>query len=461
MDGMTFRDAGADPRVCLDFGTSFSKAGVFLGGPAGSEACLAPLRLGAVSGAEHPYFTPTALFLEQGRVHCGPKALMRARAGVRAKRDPVLSFKLVLSARDIEGTLALKLSPSVDPSRSMTYRDALVLYFAYLDQLVRAAILVDEHLPNSLTNAPLRLTSPLWRKDHDPQHVLSRLFHEAEFVSMRLGASLITPEGACVDEARAALDDASRTAPQGRFAGIVTEAQSVAAAYANFAQPRSEHLLVMDIGAGTTDIAGFRIRNNGPVPVLEEIDGARQCCALAGDEVDSALVHQMLRRSRASSAEAKARTWRALRLSARELKHDLIERGKCMLTHDGRKIVMRREALLKDPSFKDFCRALAQTLAKSMDAVCAASAAKPNAITVCLAGGGAHLPVVDAIVAEAVKRRRGNIKVVTERFDYGLASHRIAHGHSQFDKSFSQIVIALGGAIAEAPQQAASADRAA
>lgn len=461
MDGLFHAGAESTPRVCLDFGTSFSKASVYLGAHASGEACLAPLRLGEVSGAGHAYFTPTAVYLDQGRLFCGPKALMRAEAGVRAKRDPILSFKMVLSARDIEGTLALKLGPTVDPSRTLTYRDAMTLYLAYLDRLIRTAILVDKHLPNSLTEAPVRLASPFWQHEYAANQTLRRLFHEAENVSARLGDNLILPEGVSVDEVCLALRDAAQPAGPSRFAGVVMEVESVAAAYANFAKPKTDRLLVMDIGAGTTDIAGFKLHSNGATNALTEIKAARACCSLAGDEVDTAVVDLMLRKSGVSSAEAKARVWRALRLSARELKRDLIETGKCWLKVDGRKIALQREALMKDPAFKDFCRSLAQSLAKSMEAALADASGKSNRITVCIAGGGAHLPIADAIVTQAAKRCKGHVKVFIERFDYGLARHRIAAWHEGFDKTFSQIVIALGGAIAEAPQEAANADRAA
>lgn len=461
MDGLFHTGADSAPRVCLDFGTSFSKASVYLGAHAIGEACLAPLRLGDVSGAEHAYFTPTAIYLDEDRLHFGPKALMRAQAGVRSKRDPILSFKMVLSARDIEGTLALKLGPSVDPSRTLSHRQALTLYFAYLDQLIRAAILTDKHLPNTLTEAPIRLTSPFWQHEHAAEQTLRRLFLEAEVVSARLGPALISPEGACLEQARRALDEAAHSAGNSRFAGVVMEVQSVAAAYANFAKSKTDHLLVMDIGAGTTDIAGFRLHRAGAANALEEIKAARTCCSFAGDEVDTVLVDLMLRKSGVSSVEGKARVWRALRLSARELKRDLVETGKCSLTLDGRKITLRRKALLEDPGFKDFCGALSKVLAKSMDLVLADAGGKSDSLTVCLAGGGAHLPVADAIVAQAAKRRRGNIKILVERFDYGFARHRIALWHERFDKTFSQIVIAMGGALAEAPQEAAGAERAA
>lgn len=461
MDGLFH--TRASPRICLDLGTSYSKASVFLGPHAIGEACLAPLRLGDVSGAGHSYFTPTAIYLDQDRLHCGPKALMRAEAGVRAKRDPILSFKMVLAARDIEGTLALKVGPSVDPSRTMTYRDALVLYLAYLDQLLRAAILVDRHLPDSLVDAPVRLTSPFWQNGYAASQTLRRLFLEAETVSARLGPALISPEGACLDTVRSALQQASHVAGASRYAGVVMEVEAVAAAYANFADTSADRLIVMDIGAGTTDIAGFARIGGDSVNGLAEIKAARTCCSFAGDEIDTVVVDQMLRRSGASSAEAKAQVWRALRLSARELKQTLLESGKCSLKLNGRRTVLGRKALLNDPAFKDFCRSLAKVLAKSMEAAIADAGAKagPHSITVCLAGGGAHLPDADAIVTQAARYCRGAVKVRIERFSIGLARRRIAGGHERFDKTFSQIVIALGGALAELPREAVGAERAA
>jgi len=461
MDGLIHAGADPTPRVCLDFGTSFSKASVYLGAHAVGEACLAPLRLGEVSGADHPYFTPTSIYLEQGRLHCGPKALMAAQAGVRTKRDPILSFKMVLSARDIEGTLALKLGPSVDPSRTMTYRDALTLYLAYLNRLIRTAILVDESLPQALVDAPVRLTSPFWQYEHAATHTLRRLFLEAEYAAVHLGDALILPQGVRLDEAYPILRDAAACNGPSRFAGVVMEVQSVAAAYANFAKSKTDRLIVVDIGAGTTDIAGFKLHRDGAGNLLTEIKAARTCCSFAGDEIDTAIIDQMLRKSHAISAEGKARVWRALRLSVRDLKRDLIENGKCWLKVDGRKIVLRREDLLKDQGFKDFCRSLSKVLSKSMEAVLADGGARSSNVTVCLAGGGAHLPVANEIVQQAAKRCRGNVGAHVERFDFGFARHRIASGHERFDKSFSQIVIAMGGALAETTQTPASAEQAA
>lgn len=458
MTGPLQATAGANPRVCLDFGTSFSKASVYLGAQAKTGARVAPLRLGAAAGAGQPYLVPTALFLDQHRLYCGPNALEHARAGVHAKRDPILSFKMLLSARDVEGTLALKLGPSIDPSRTISNRDALVLYLAYLDRLIRTAILVDTFIPDSLADAPLRLTSPLWRHGSGAEQTLARLYDEAEAVSASLGPCLATAIGAPLDEARSALDRAAERTGKGRFAGIVSEVKSAAAAYATFARPESDVLLVMDVGAGTTDIAGFKLRRSDAGVALDEIKAARQCCALAGDEIDTALVHQMVRRSRARSSDAEASVWRALRIAARELKHDLFQSNKCKLNYEGRRIVLSSKALYNDPEFKAFCRGLASALANSLEPVLAAAREdKAKSVTVCLAGGGAHLPFLDDVVAKAAKLARAPVKVITERFDESWARPQVAGVHHDYlEKAFTQIVIALGGALASLPEPVAS-----
>src|SRR5262249_17914587 len=127
-DGRTGPRDPAAPRICLDFGTSLSKACVFLGPAAGARLTVAPLSLGAVSGAVHPLMTPSTLFVDKSRLFFGPSALRQARTSLNDSRDPILSFKTLLSARDVESVLLMKLSTAVDPTGALNNRDALVLY---------------------------------------------------------------------------------------------------------------------------------------------------------------------------------------------------------------------------------------------------------------------------------------------------------------------------------------------
>ena len=85
--------------------------------------------LGAVSGAEHPLLTPSILLVDAGRVYFGPSAVEHAR---NVGGDPLLSFKTVLGARDVNEALNQKLRPSIDPTGTFRQRDALVPVAAIL-----------------------------------------------------------------------------------------------------------------------------------------------------------------------------------------------------------------------------------------------------------------------------------------------------------------------------------------
>ncbi len=78
-------------------------------------------------------------------------------------RDALLSFKTVLGAENVTEALAAKMRPSVDPTGTLRARDALVLYLAYLDQLIREALRVSINIPPGAANARRRYTSPVWR----------------------------------------------------------------------------------------------------------------------------------------------------------------------------------------------------------------------------------------------------------------------------------------------------------
>jgi molecular chaperone DnaK (HSP70) len=227
--GHTIRtDSGA--RVCLDLGTAFSKACAYLGEGGVAATEIAPLPIGTSAQAEHALLTPSAMYVDDGRILFGPAALERARAGVKSKRNPIVSFKMVLSARDVEAALALKLSRSVDPTSTLRHRDALVLYLAYLDQLIRAAVAAEPTLPPTLADAPRRLTSPDWRAPRETERVVGDLADQSAMVSARLGRSLLNPFGVTLAEAHEALHDAQTARPVGLFEGIVFEAHSAASA---------------------------------------------------------------------------------------------------------------------------------------------------------------------------------------------------------------------------------------
>lgn len=437
--------------VCLDLGTAMSKASVWLGA---HENDVAPLPIGLAAQAEHPLLTPSAMYIEDGRIFFGPSALKRAEAGVETRRNPIVSFKMILSAREIEPTLALKLSKSVDPTSTLCHRDGIVLYLAYLDQLIRAAVETESGMPPWIADAPRRLTSPNWQSFDEAGRIIGVLVGEAAAVSRDLGAALRAPEGIALLRVRAALD-AARAAPvRGAFGGVVFESMSAASSYASFARASEPFVLVIDMGAGTTDIAAFE-RDAAIAPTrLSEIPASNQCCPLAGDELDNILIDLFVRSGGKRGLAAEDRLWRAVKLSARSLKHDLFQRGESVFRDRSKKrIRVTRGAIEKDPSFRAFCKALTETVAVSLAPLHARAEERgATTITVLLAGGGSSLPFLTKVVRAAAVRAKIKLKVKIERFG---ANWSLPHRRHPFDGVFPQLAIAMGGALAPVAQIAA------
>ena len=442
-------------RICLDFGTAFSKASAFSDGQGPAREAVRALAIGAAAGSEHPLLTPSVMFVDDGRILFGPTALERARGCVGEDRDPILSFKLILAARDIEQALSLKVRPSIDPTGTLRYRDALVLYLAYLDQLILAAIRNDDALPPTLSSAPRRYTSPIWRTREEGDRTMARLFDEGAIVSARLGAMLLGREGASIAQCKDALEKAEQALGIGQLEAGVFEAHAAAAAYGAFARAAQNLMLVIDMGAGTTDIAGFAHTTSAAGPILAEIAGARQSCGLAGDEIDQIIVGLFMDKFKLKDRAAQATLWRALGLTARALKRDLFLNGKCSFQHAGASRSLRQSELLRAPRFKEFCQALANACAVSMRALASrASSQTGERVSILLAGGGAHLSFLRAVASEAATqaglRSLADIEIFGENwylpagFDPNLAT------------AFPQVAIALGGALANLTDEPAS-----
>src|SRR5690606_9359821 len=90
-------------RACIDFGTALSKAAAVRaeGDEAVAPLAVRPLALGLAVGERDALTAPGAIFVENGRVHFGARALERAEAQVAAGREALMSFKSVLGAPDL------------------------------------------------------------------------------------------------------------------------------------------------------------------------------------------------------------------------------------------------------------------------------------------------------------------------------------------------------------------------
>jgi len=449
-DGSSERDWVSRARLCIDFGTALSKASICLDPMLPLEVGVKPLPIGGVARADHPLLTPSVLYVDNGRLFFGPQALEHARRGVDDNRDPLLSFKTVLGAADVHAAFQTKMRPSVDPTGTLKQRDALVLYLAYLDQLIREAIDLSPNLPNEVANARRRYTSPVWRPGSGVDRAFEAVFNEAAAVSQKLGRLFLAPEGISIAQCKDALDKAAQQPGNGLLETGIFEPHAAAAAALAFTSTPTRLVMVLDIGAGTTDIASFDFDESVEPPSLTEVKEARQCSALAGDEIDRIIIQLMLQKAGVERGkEEEARILRGAILTARELKKELFRSGKCGLKMGNwRTITLKADDLINDPNFRAYQNALAQTVAASLNAVVArARSVGVREIDVVLAGGGGHLPFLTSLVTQVGQKIAPDI---TLRVGPLSPANPL---YNSIDPAlagvFPQIAMSVGGALVE------------
>ncbi|HRE42815.1 MAG TPA: Hsp70 family protein [Terricaulis sp.] len=445
-----------EARICIDFGTALSKACICLDPTLPLEVGVRPIPLGLVSESDHPLLTPSVMFVDNGRLFFGPVAFGHAHRALAHNRDPLLSFKSVLAAKDVTAALNEKLPPSIDPTGTFRQRDALVLYLAYLDQLIREALRRVPSLPQGAADAKRRYTSPAWRRGGEVDQLFAVIFNESAAVSRKLGRLMLSPEGVSIAQCRDALEKSAATPVDGNLDSGVFEPHAAAAAALAYTNSPTRFVFVFDMGAGTTDIAAFDFNETVDPPTLEEIHEARQSCNLAGDEIDRIMVDLIMAKRGAGQREDDIRLKRTLRLHARAMKKVLFAEGKCTMKDGWKTTTIRVQDLVEDEQFRGFINKLGERVGASLAIVAhRARAAHAPIIDVVLAGGGSHLNFIGELVrsvghsaAPGVDLRIGPLTPANVLY---------ANVDQYFVNVFPQIAMSVGGALVELMPERVSA----
>lgn len=446
----------AEPQwsVGLDFGTAFSKAALApLDGLARSNAsAITPLRLGDAAGWAQPFLTPSAMFLDRERVHLGARAVERLRNAGLPDRELVRSFKKVLGSVDFEGTLQFFPRPSVDPDRLFRLHDLIVLYLAYLLALVDEAGRRATGSP-IIASSLLKFTRPGWIPERiaAAHENMATLFAQAHAVYATLGATLCAAEGLPYQQARAALDAAREASfPPSSLDGGIYEASAVGLCY--FLDPgRPNCMMIVDVGGGTTDIAGLMRPSAGDVGVIR---ASRRTIDIAGDDFDAVLADLLLAKAKLKSMPERAGFWRTLSGSVRDLKAELVANGSTAVAGPHKNVACTSRDFENHPSFRECVSKIEAVYEQCLfELADAARADRLRTIGIVLAGGGAHLPALRAALCK--RTAIGPIKLeFLPSIPPWLQDRPDAR---EFEPFFPQLSAAIGAAISrtrdEAPEQ--------
>jgi molecular chaperone DnaK (HSP70) len=432
--------------LCVDFGTAYSKAAA---APRNAwsrfdPASVRPLMIGGVQETGNAFLLESAVFVDDDRILFGRAAMARAEEAGR-KRMALRSFKTLLSVSDLDRALNTSAPASVDPHRIFQMRDLIVLYLAYLLSAVDAAAAYDP-MVREATSIERRYAAPAWRSgDSAGMHQsIVQLFGEAETLRHAVGDQILEPEGVPLSVVSDLLPKAM-AAPAPYEMGLIFEA-TAAAAYTSIGLPDSgAHLIVIDMGAGTTDIAA--LARSGAR--LSELPEARVTLKQAGDFIDSVIANIVLTNSRWAKTQAQqTELWRAVQRHMRDIKEAVFEEGRATLRHDGRMISVQMRDIERDRDFKEFMKGLANAYQFGLDVlrddVMARGRTEIQAIAV---GGGAAAPFIRELIKKT--KARGNTRVTPRPATPDWAHAREFRGN--LAPVFPQLAISIGGALA--PEQ--------
>lgn len=456
--------------LCIDFGTAKSKAFAWRNDT--EEPLDLPLGKLDQDLDDAIYSVSSSVWIEDdGRMFAGSEAVKRSALygeSVRA-RQRIDSIKQEISQVDPDrGFENKRLGSTLNPisSTPLTYQDAITFYLAYLTDL--AATELEARAGTRYVRR--RFTLPWWREAQRKwaEPFIARVLVRAQVAAdtfrgrWREGIHVSEVEGvlrraASLDDRLTWLLDRGQESGEGsasapRVGGIL---EALAAASGRISKDRArglkdrarELMLVVDVGAGTTDVSLFWRAKDGAAPVLPCGSAIKQ----AGDTLDTLLLEELLQRSHLGADPELERRVRddLLRRSVRRLKERLFKTGRISerLSNDQLVELTERE-FLKLEGISTFTSNIRRTVQNLLDKVHeswgAAAAPDKGSFTIILTGGGCDLPMIRDLANEqwaiGNKKVRGDLAESVPDF----VADELG---DEFAREYPQLAVAMGGAM--------------
>lgn len=427
--------------ICLDFGTAWCKAAQYVGRP-GQAFSAEAVRVLPLSGAQGAVLA-TALRVRGDRLLLGTQALAQdagAPDGHGAKGAPYLSFKTLLSAPDLQRVLLMRAPARYDSSAGFTQRELVIAFLGFAFHRVRAAL----GLGPGEGMVPFRFTYPAWGLGQDRRAELGALFNEAACLAQILGDAYDDSAGLPLDLLRDGLQAAKARALPIAI-GAVFEAGAAACSRMLLEPNQAQALMVVDIGAGTTDFGAFTHRQGQ----MAEIRPARKTIDLAGDIVDNALLNLLIDRAKhIKGATAQGVLWRELSPQIRRFKEAMFAQGRASVRCAGAVVQVQIGDLERHVGYRAFVEAVNSAFVQSLEGVLAGASegSLADRLIVVLSGGGAGLPFLGKMIARSRPKKWGKVRLVAAPLRPAWSQAPCFEG--QLAPIFPQMCVAIGGTLA-------------
>jgi hypothetical protein len=438
-----------DFRLCIDFGTAMSKVTLVhdgAGKDGGDE--IQVLELGDVAGqdpADGPFelLISSVYISNDGLVYFGKSALevseQEAGSGDRQRID---NMKRFLSEDGIDQVIKAEFNPT---GIEIEYRDVVLFYLTYLTWVINQCT---DNLGYDRSICR-RFAMPVFdgAKARQYSGMLSRMLGDAQVAAEHFGE--LIDSGIELEELIITCDAIRDMDLEYPFVGSpVTEPLGVASSLVSEDGAANNLSMVIDIGAGTTDISLFRIRvdPDGAVYVANQIPRAARGLTMAGNYIDRVLVQKVLSKAEVGLESPDYRRIRNdIERKVRVYKEELFEGSQIDIPlPNGDVVQIGRDDFLQSPSIHKFQEELRGKMAEILEEVDEffLRTAPRQELVLVLTGGGASLPFVQSLVGETIEV--GNLSVKT------VKSHDfpewMVEDHADLENIFPRIAVSLGGA---------------
>lgn len=455
--------ASPEPRwtLCLDFGTAKSKA--FAATDDEEDPEFMPLPIGKADedrdGSVHEMSSSIwidndgVLFLGSEAVKRGSR-LDKQTATNRHRLDSVKQELSQVRGDDGPEQLERPLPKEIDPTSTLTYLDVVTVYLAYLTDL--AVTEMESRLGTRYVRR--RFTLPWWPKEHrrwvgdvvtkrlKRAQVLADTFHG----DWRRGISVERIKS-CVREA--AVCDGQLDWMFGHESGNgVLEALAAGSARLWTDRSARELMLVVDVGAGTTDLSIFWVVQDEKraFRTAQPVEPCGRAIKQAGNNLDSLLVGALIRKAHlGEDLYMKKRVGDSLwRGSVRRLKERLFETGQITETLvSDHTVTLSRDEFLGLEEIRAFERGIVTSIQELLGQVhetWGAAAAKSRGITLVLTGGGCRLPMIKSLADQSWKLGRRTVRF---RLAPDVPDGVRDKFSAEFIREYPKLAVAMGGAL--------------
>lgn len=438
-----------DIRLCLDFGTAMSKATLVQDNDDIESEEIHVLKLGVPGDQEEisEHMLVSSVYINNdGLLWFGKAAIDRSRMhsddGTRQRLD---NIKRRLSEDGWDEQVGTRFNPTNTP---VSHGDMVLAYMMYMTWAVNCCLL-DLGYP---LNLPRRFAMPCLsgEKGRETVHRLKKVVGEAQILADTFHDRL--KDGLPMSDFLNAVTEL-RKEPRvySYVAEDITEPLGVAGSIISWKTPIDMLIMVVDIGAGTSDLSLYRINfnpNTGNNTAIE-IEGSSRVLTEAGNYLDRTLIELIVKKSDVTSEDSMWVNIRgALELQIRDLKESLFNDEYVFVSlMNGKEVEINLDEFLQLESVRMFGENLRANMVDILESIDSSwidwILTNPSRkLVVALTGGGADLPMVKALV-EGEIQVNDSIVPVARALSFPTWLMEL---DENLETDYPRIAVSLGGA---------------